>query len=97
VAIPGGLTRGWAKSQKKVSVTQTSVTGTGAVTSGLASVDAGGAQATPQNAATTITTQSASVTSISGGTINVVVVDQQAAANVLGASAKNIGVVAVGQ
>lgn len=98
MAIPGGLTRGFAKSQRKVAAVQSAVTGTGAITSGLGAIDAGSAQATVQNSATTVPTGGsvAAVTSISGGTVNVVVVDQQAGANAVAAGAKNVGLLCTG-
>lgn len=93
MAVPGGLTRGFAKSQVKVAIGQSAITGTGAITSGLATVLTGGAHLTVQNSATTVPTggSTGAVTSISGGTVNAVVVDQQAAANVVAAGAKNVG------
>lgn len=98
MAIPGGLTRGFAKSQKKVAVVAASITGTGSITSGLVSVDAGGAQTTVQNAETTITSNAlAAVTSISGGAVSVVVIALAAAANSVSGSAKSVGLVAIGQ
>lgn len=98
MAIPGGLTRGFAKSQKKVAVVQAAITGTGAIASGLVSVDTGGAQVTVQNAETTITSNAlAAVTSISAGSVSVVVIALAAAANSVSGSAKNVGLVAIGQ
>lgn len=96
--VIAGLTRGFAKSQLKVAIVQAAITGTGAITSGLATVLAGGAHTTVQNSATTVPTggSTAAVTSISGGTVNTVVIDQQAAANVVAAGAKNVGLIAVG-
>ena len=83
---------------KKIAVVQTAITGTGAITSGLSSIDTGGAQVTVQNAETTITSNAlAAVTSISGGTVNVVVIALAAASNAVSGSAKNVGLVAVGQ
>lgn len=97
MAIPGGLTRGFAKSQRKVAAVQSSVTGTGAVTSGLATIDAGSAQVTVQNSATTIPNNWATVTSISGGTVNIFVNAAAAAANVVSAVAANVGLLCTGQ
>ena len=99
MAIPGGLTIGRAKSQRKVAAVQAAITGTGAITSGLTTIDAGSAQVTVQNSATTVPTggSTAAVTSISTGTVNVVVIDQQAAANAVAAGAKNVGLLCTGQ
>jgi hypothetical protein len=104
VAIVGGLTRGFAKSQRKVAAVQAAITGTGGITSGLGAsavgaVDTGSAQVTVQNSATTVPTggSTAAVTSISAaGVVNVVVIDQQAAANVVAAGAKNVGLLCTG-
>ena len=97
MSIIRNLVRGQGKTTGKISESQGAITGTGGIATGLGSIDTGGAFVAVANAATTVTTQSSSITSISGGTVNVVVVDQQAAANVIGASAKNVNVLAVGQ
>jgi hypothetical protein len=83
---------------KKVSITNTTLTGTAAVVTGLTSVDAGGAQVTVQNAATTIPTDaSAAVTSIAAGTVNVVVLTNQAANNIVSTTVTTkLGLVAIG-
>jgi hypothetical protein len=98
VAIVGGLTIGTTKTQAKVAAVQSAITGTGAMTSGLSAIDAGSAQVTVQNSATTVPTggSTAAVTSISTGTVNVVVIDQQAAANVVAGGAKNVGLLCTG-
>ncbi|HUZ01609.1 MAG TPA: hypothetical protein VMU89_14770 [Thermomicrobiaceae bacterium] len=86
------------KADLKVIDTQVAVTGTAAVAvgNGFGTVLAQSAQATVANAATTVPTASASVTSVSGTTINVVVVAQAAAANTISAVAQNVNVHAVG-
>lgn len=72
-----------------------SITGTGAVTLPAGSVlDASVAVV---NAATTVPTDIATISSISGSTINVVVVQQAAAANSIETVAKNVSVIAVVQ
>ena len=98
MAIVGGLSLGFARFQKKVAAVQAAITGTGAITSGLSKIDAGSAQLTVQNSATTVPTggSTAAVTSISAGTVNAVVIDQQAAANVVAAGAKNVGLLCTG-
>jgi hypothetical protein len=98
MAIVGGLTRGLARSQRKVAAVQSAVTGTGAITSGLGTIDTGSAQLTVQNSATTVPTggSTGAVTSISAGTVNAVVIDQQAAANAVAAGAKNVGLLCTG-
>lgn len=82
---------------RKFSATRTSITGTGGVTTGLSSVDAGSISATPTNSATTIPTNLAAVSSISGGTVNAVVVAAAAAANTISGVAANVDVFCTGQ
>lgn len=98
MAIVGSLTRGFAKSQIKVAAVQAAITGTGSITSGLSTINAGAAQLTVQNSATTVPTGGsvAAVTSITTGNPSVVVVDQQAAANAVAGGAKNVGLLATG-
>lgn len=92
-----GLDTGFKRGRKNLSITQTAITGTGAVTTGLNSIDTGGAMTTVQNAETTITSNAGSaVTSISAGTVNVLVIAFAAAANSVSAAAKNLAVWAVG-
>ena len=75
---------------RKFSATRTSITGTGAITTGLTTIDAGSVSATPTNSATTIPTNLGAVTSIVAGVINVVVVAAAAAANTVSGVAANI-------
>jgi hypothetical protein len=63
----------------------------------LSTVDAGSAQVTVQNSATTIPTNFATVTSISGGTVNVFVNAAAAAANAVSAVSANVGLLCTGQ
>jgi hypothetical protein len=85
-------------SQRKLAAVQTAITGTGAITSGLNTIDAGSAQLTVQNSATTVPTggSTGAVTSIAAGTVNAVVIDQQAAANAVAGGAKNVGLLCSG-
>jgi hypothetical protein len=72
-----------------------SITGTGAISTGLSTIL--GAVVTVANAATTIPTHVASITSISGGTINVVVVKLDSSANsVESSAAKTVNWIAFG-
>jgi hypothetical protein len=101
VAVTGGLTRGLAKSQRKVSTTSTAITGTGAVTTGLTIIDVGSAQATVQNSSTAAVGASAgpavaTVSSLSAGTVNVVVIDLFTA-SIISAGSRNVGVLCTGQ
>jgi hypothetical protein len=84
---------------KKIAVVQSAVTGTGTIATGLQTVDTGGVQLTVANSATTVPTGGsvAAVTSMTGASANVVVVDQQAAANAVAGGAKNVNLLAIGQ
>jgi hypothetical protein len=76
---------------RKFSATRTAVTGTGAIVTGLAAVDAGSVSLCSINSATTIPTNvAAGASSISGGTVNAVVVALAAAANTISAVASNV-------
>jgi hypothetical protein len=96
VAIVGALTRGFAKSQRKVAAVQGAITGTGNLTSGLSVIDTGSAQVTSQNSATTIPSNFATVTSITNGTVAVMVNAAAAAANAVSGVAGNIGLLCTG-
>ena len=97
MAIVGSLRPALGKG-KKLAVVQGAITGTGTIVTGLTSVDTGGVQLTVANSATTVPTGGsvAAVTSMTGATANVVVVDQQAAANAVAGGAKNVNLLAVG-
>lgn len=91
-----GLTDGLRPGRKHFAVVVGAITGTGAIVSGLGTVDA--AMVCSQNAATTIPSSTAlGVTSISGGTVNVAVNAAAAAANAISAVATNEAIFAVGQ
>lgn len=79
---------------KKLAVISASITGTGAITTGLTTVD----YAVPccVSSATTIPSEVATISSISAGTVNAVVIAQQAAANAISSSAETVTVFAVG-
>lgn len=100
MAVIGNLPRPLGRGLKKISETQAAITGTGAVTTGLApgiaGVDAGGAVACSANAATTIPTTFAAISSVSGGTVNIVAVAFAAGANAISAVATNVNVIAIG-
>lgn len=80
----------------KFSATQASITGTGGITTGLGTINTGGAVTSVANAATTVPTDTDAISSIVGGTVNVVVINHAAAANSIEAAAKNVNVLAVG-
>jgi len=97
MTVYGALDKAFGKDGKvKVAAASASITGTGSITTGLKSIF-GPAMATVQDAATTIPTHVASVTSITGGTVNVVVIEAQAAANAIATAAKTVGVLALGE
>lgn len=71
------------------------ITGTGSIVFGeLASVDE--AMIVVKDGALTIPSESANISSISGTTVNIVVIEHQATANIISASAKNVTVYAIG-
>lgn len=92
--LPAALGSGGLR--RKVSETQAAITGTGAVTTGLRTIDTGGAFVSGANSATTIPTNLATITSLSAGTVNVAVVAAAAAANTISAVAENCNVLAIG-
>src|SRR5258708_39836098 len=89
MAIIANLVRAQSRGVRKLSATQGAITGTGAITTGLTSIDTGGAVATRANSATTIPTNLATITSISGGTLNIAVVAAAAGANPISRGAGN--------
>ena len=89
-----GIDRRWKLGQIKVVAGSATITGTGAISTGLSTIL--GAVVTVANASTTIPTDVASITSISGGTINVVVVNLAAAANSIETGAKTVNWIAFG-
>src|SRR5258708_25480342 len=89
MAIIANLVRAQSRGVRKLSATQGAITGTGAITTGLTSIDTGGAVATGANSATTIPTNLATITSISGGTVNIAVVAAAAGANTISRVAEN--------
>jgi hypothetical protein len=96
MSVIANLPRALSKGTRKLSATQGAVTGTGGIATGLSSIDTGGAVATPANSATTIPTNLAAITSISGGTVNIVVVAAAASANTVSGVAANVNVLATG-
>jgi len=83
--------------KRKLAGVTASITGTGALTTGLSTIDY--AVASMVNAATTVPTQTAEVTSISGGTVNVVVIDHTVTAtaeHAVSSAAKNVTAIAIG-
>jgi len=89
-----GIDRRWKLGQIKVVAGSATITGTGAINTGLSTIL--GAVVTVANAATTIPTDVASISSISGGTINVVVVNLAASANSIETAAKTVNWIAFG-
>lgn len=100
------LERATGKNTRKLACTQGAITGTGGIATGLSAIDTGGnfgagtagagAVATAMNSATTIPTNLATITSISGGTVNIAVVAAASAANTISGVAANTNVMAVG-
>ena len=79
----------------KLAAGTASITGTGAIDTGLEHIDH--AVVSVVDAESTIPTHSASITSISGGTINVVVVTHDSSANAIATSAKTVQYIAIGR
>jgi|Deesub1362A_J573_1020465.scaffolds.fasta_scaffold00652_31 hypothetical protein len=94
MAVIANLPRTLGRGTYKLSCTTTSITGTGNVTTGLSTVSY--AVATVINSGTSLPTNSAAITSISSGTVSVVVTNHASAANSVESSAKNVTVIAIG-
>jgi len=89
------LPRGRSGGLKGAAVTA-STTGTGSINTGLRRLLTP-AFACVQDAETTLASNAtAAVTSVSGGTVNVVVIEHAAAANAISTTAKSVGVIAIG-
>ncbi|MBO3801765.1 MAG: hypothetical protein JTT12_05555 [Candidatus Brockarchaeota archaeon] len=89
-----GVDRRWKLGKIKVASGNATITGTGSINTGLSTIL--NAVVCVANASTTIPTDVASITSISGGTINVVVVALQSAANAIETAAKTVNWIAFG-
>ena len=81
-------------SGKKIAYGSASITGTGNITTGLTSIES--ATVSVANSGTSIPTDSASITSTSGGTISVVVTKHDSSANSVETSAKTVNFIAIG-
>lgn len=81
-------------SGKKLAVVSASITGTGSIDTGLKKVDY--AVACVVDSGSSIPTHTASITGISGGSVSVVVTENQSSANAVASSAKTVVVFAVG-
>ena len=77
----------------KMEVTSASITGTGSISANVEKVNY--AFPAVQNSGTSIPTRTASVTSISGSTINIVVTEHQAAANAVPTTASTVAVIII--
>ena len=89
------LVKARGKGVPKFFIGVVAITGTGSVDTGLSSLD--GAVATVQDSALALPTNTASVTSISGGTVNIVVTQHATAANSVETVAKDVCVIAAGE
>jgi hypothetical protein len=106
MGIVANLPRALGKGSRKIACTQGAVTGTGGIATGLTAIDTGGnfgagsagsgAVACPMNSATTIPSNFCAITSISAGTVNIVVNAAAASANAISGVAANINVLAIG-
>lgn len=96
MAIVGNLPKALGLTTEKVWAGTASVTGTGAIATGLDAIDAGSPQVTVQDCPTTIPTYGAGVSSVTGGTVNVVVTEFEAAANAIATAAVTVGLLCTG-
>jgi hypothetical protein len=99
MAVIGELTKARGAAGVKVAYVTKSITGTGDITAsdlGLKRIIAP-ICATVVNAANTIPTQIAQITSFDETKVSVVVVEQEASANSISTSAKNVLVVVLGE
>jgi hypothetical protein len=94
--IIANLPKALGLNTRKLAVAQGSVTGTGAIATGLSAIDPGGAVCAVANSATAIPTKVASITGMSGGTVNVVVVQLSATANAVDTVGAAVNVIATG-
>lgn len=97
MAIVGNIVQALGSGSRKVSATQAAITGTGGITTGLVAIDTGGAVVSVANSATALPCDVATITSISGGTVNVAVLKLQSATNSVEGSAFNVNCIATGQ
>ncbi len=98
MAIVGNLPKALGLTTRKVVAIQAAITGTGAIITPLTNIDPGSAQVTVQDAAITVPTDVASVSSVTDapGTVNVVVVELEAAANAIETAARQVGLLCTG-
>lgn len=97
MAIVGNLPKARGLGVRKISSTQAAITGTGAIATGLATIDAGGAVVSVANSSATTPWDVATITSISGGTVNVVVVNFTSVPAISAAAAPfNVNCIATG-
>jgi len=97
MTIIGDLPRPRRLGVNKIAGVTGAITGTGTLATGLGTISY--AVASMLNAATTVPTQTVEITSISGGTVSVVVIDHTVTAtaeHAVSGSAKNVTVIAIG-
>jgi hypothetical protein len=92
--ILGALDRAMGIGKRKVESGTASITGTGSITTGLSVIEA--AVVCVRNSGTTLPTRTASITSISGGTINVVVTEHGESSNAVATTEATVGYVVIG-
>ena len=97
MAIIGNLPKALGEGTRKLAVNQTAITGTGAVTTGLTSILAGGVVATVNNSGSVLPASVASVYLIAGGVVSVVVTQLNSTTNAVSGSALNVNTIAIGQ
>jgi len=98
MTVYGALEKPYGKDGKvKIAAASASITGTGSIDTGLKEIF-GPVMATVQDAETALPSNATvAVTGTSGGTVDVVVISHDSAANAVSSSAKTVGVMALGE
>lgn len=94
MSIVANLPKALSAGGRKLFSGTASITGTGSIDTGLDTLD--GYTVSVADAATTVPTDVASITSVTDGTVDVVVVNLAAAANTIETAAKTVALIATG-
>lgn len=90
-----GLAPAQGDGKRKIASVSSSITGDGTIDTELDSIDQ--AVATVKDSSTSLPTHVASITSIDGGSVDVVVTEQASSANSIATSSQTVTVIAVGE
>jgi hypothetical protein len=96
MGIVGNLPKALGLTSDKVWAGTGHITGTGSIVTDLGTIDAGSAQVTVQDSALTLPTNIATVSSITDGSVDVVVVALAAAANAISDVVASVGLLCTG-